>query len=177
MTVRRREVIVGLGALGVFGAGAATVYGDFDPFEDGKQVEPVELPRIEAPGSPAGTETIPETGRVTYLAIFATWCSSCQAKMDPLGEAAAAVPDDVQFVSVTNEPIGKTIDEADVVDWWHEHDGNWPVAHDEDLELTRQVDAPGVPYSVVLDAENRIVWSAGGYKNAETILGHIEDAR
>lgn len=175
--MRRREMIAGLGALGVFGAGAATVYGDFDAFEDETQVEPVELPRIEAPGSPAGTETIPETGRVTYLAVFATWCSSCQAKMEPLGEAASEVPGDVQFVSVTNEPVGQTVDEADVADWWDEHGGNWPVAHDDDLELTRQVDAPGVPYSVVLDADNRIVWSDAGYKNAETILEQIEAAR
>lgn len=175
--MRRRELLAGLGALGVFGAGAATVFGDFDLLDDDEAVDSLDLPRLDAPGSPAGTETVPEPGRVTYLAMFATWCGSCQAKMDPLGEAAATVPDDVQFVSVTNEPVGQTIDEEDVADWWREHDGNWPVAHDADLDLSRRIDAPGVPYSVVFDADNRIVWSDGGYKNAETVLDRIEDAR
>lgn len=174
--MRRRELLAGLGAVGVFGAGAATVYGEFDITDDADSVEPVDLPRLDAPGSSPGTETVPETGGVTYLSMFATWCGSCRAKMEPLGEAAAAVPDDVQFVSVTNEPVGQTIDETDVVDWWREYDGSWPVAHDNDLELSRRIDAPGVPYSVVLDGDNRIVWSEGGYKDAETILARIEDA-
>ncbi len=172
--MRRREVVAGLGALGVFGAGAVTVYGGYDPFDSGERIEGVDVTRLDATGSHPGTETVPESGRVTYLSLFATWCGSCQAKMEPLGEVAAAVSDDVQFLSVTNEPIGQTIDEQDVVDWWHEYDGDWPVAHDADLELSRRLDAPGVPYSVVLDEDNRIVWSDGGYKDAETILDRIE---
>lgn len=174
--MRRREVLAGLGALGVFGAGAAVTLGGVDFGSSEEDIEPVELPRFEAPGSTAGTETVPEPGRVTYVAMFATWCRTCRAEMDPLGEAAAAVSDDVQFVSVTNEPIGQTTQPEDVVDWWREYDGNWPVAHDADLELTQQVDAAGVPYSLVTDAENRLQWGDLGYKDAATIIDHIDDA-
>ena len=179
--MKRRELLAGLGALGVVGTGAAYQSGALDSIRtdsggDTGRVEPVELPRLDAPGSPPGTETIPESGRVTYLALFATWCTICQRKMDPLGDAAAAVDDDVQFVSVTNEPVGATVEPAEVVDWWREYDGSWPVAHDEDLELTRQVDAPGVPYSVVIDADNRLVWSDSGYKGSDTILERVREA-
>lgn len=175
--MRRREVLAGLGALGVFGAGAATIYGDFDPLDGDEQREPISLPRLDAPGSSPGVETIPEPGRVTYLSLFATWCGTCATKMEPLGEAASLVADDVQFVSVTNEPLGHTTDEQDVVEWWDAHDGNWPVAHDEDLELSRTVDASGVPHSVTFDAENRLVSSVGGYKTVDEILDAIEEAR
>lgn len=176
--MKRREAIAGLGALGVLGAGGAVAFGNTGLLGDsaGDVIEPVELPRLDAPGSSPGTETVPEEGRVTYLALFATWCTICQDKMDPLGEAAAAVDDDVQFVSVTNEPVGQTIDAEDVVDWWVDHDGSWPVAHDETLDLTRRVDAPGVPYSVVFDADNRVTWSDGGYKDAEEVLERIDEA-
>jgi len=178
--MKRRELLAGLGALGVVGTGAAYQSGalDIDDFrgESTDRIEPVELRRFDAPGSSPGTETVPEEGRVTYLALFATWCTICQRKMDPLGEAAAEVDDDVQFVSVTNEPVGQTVEPGEVIDWWRDHDGSWPVAHDDDLELTRQVDAPGVPYSVVIDADNRVVWSDSGYKEAGTILDHIREA-
>lgn len=185
--MERRELLAGLGALGIFGAGAATAFTDFDITDPtgsnsggGGQsagFESYDLPRFEAPGSPPGTETVPDRGRVSYVTFFATWCGICQRKMEPLGEAHAAVDGDVQFVSVTNEPVGKTIEPEAVVQWWREHDGQWPVAHDANLELTRAVDAPGVPYSLVFDADNVLTWSDGGYKDAETILQQIEDAR
>jgi thiol-disulfide isomerase/thioredoxin len=181
--MKRRELLAGLGALGVVGTGAAYQSGalDFEDLQsdsggDADGIDPVELERFDAPGSSPGTEIVPEQGRVTYLTLFATWCTICQRKMDPLGEAAAEVDDDVQFISVTNEPVGATVEPAEVVDWWEEHDGSWPVARDEDLELTQQVDAPGVPYSVVFDADNRIVWSDSGYKGSDTILEHIREA-
>lgn len=183
----RRELLAGIGALGVVGAGAATVFTDFDITDPagsnqaaGAQstgFQSVDLPRFDAPGSPPGTETVPERGRVSFVTFFATWCGICRRKMEPLGEAYESVGDDVQFVSVTNEPVGQTIEPEEVVAWWREYDGQWPVAHDADLELTRAVDAPGVPYSLVFDADNVLAWSDAGYKDAETILQQIRDAR
>ena len=181
--MKRREAIAGLGALGLLGAGGAVATGRLDLNEvagrsDGdERIEPLELERFEAPGSAPGVETVPEEGRVTYIAMFATWCGTCRRKMDPLGKVADTLDEEVQFVSVTNEPVGRTVEPADVVDWWVEYDGDWAVAHDDDLELTRRVDARGVPYSVVLDADNRITWSDSGYKNADEIRTHIDEAR
>lgn len=188
--MERRELLAGLGALGVVGAGAATAFTNFDVTDvaaqdDGAstaggseyEVAPLELPRFEAPGSTAGTETVPEPGRVTFITLFATWCPTCERKMEPLGEAADRVADDVQFLSITNEPVGDTVDREDVVDWWAEHDGDWPLVHDEDLDLTLALDAPGVPYSVVLDAENQITWEDGGFHFADTMVEHIREAK
>ena len=176
--MRRRELLAGLGSLGVLGAGGAVAFGRVGPLgsSEGDRVDPVDLRRFDAPGSPPGTETVPETGRVTFLSLFATWCSICQREMDPLGEAAAAVDSGVQFVSVTYEPVGQTVSRADVIEWWVDHDGAWPVALDDGYDLTLQVDQPGVPYSVVLDADNRVTWGDSGYKEANTILDRISEA-
>jgi len=175
--MRRRELLAGAGALGVFGAGAAFALGAVDPFSDGEGVDPIEIPQLDAPGSSEGIVTVPEMGRVSYVSFFATWCSTCRTKMEPLGEVAAEVDEDVQFISVTNEAVGQAVQPEDVADWWREHDGNWPVAHDDELELSRRLEAPGVPYSVVLDADNRPVWSDAGYKDAEEMLEQIGAAR
>jgi thiol-disulfide isomerase/thioredoxin len=173
--VKRRELLAGLGALGVVGAGGAVAYTDlsFTGTDDVKGVEPVELQRFDAPGSPPGTETVPEPGRVTFLELFATWCGICQRNMEPLGEAAAAVGDDVQFVSVTSEPVGQTLQPEDVVEWFTDLGGNWRLAHDDDLDLSRRLSAGEVPHAFVFDAENRVTWDHIGYTDADTVIGAI----
>lgn len=179
VTLRRRELIAGAVGLGVFGVGAATVYSDFDiPLDDEEateEFEPVTIPRLDAPGSPPGEEQVPEPGRVSFVELFATWCSICKANMEPLAEAASQAGD-VQFVSITNEPVGQTVEKEDVVDWWEEHGGNWHLAHDADLDVTRKLDASEVPYAVVFDESNRLVWESRGYKTTEEILDAIEEA-
>ncbi len=174
--MKRRELLVGAGALGALGVGGAVAFGVVDPLDDGETVGPFELERFDAPGSTPGTEMVPEEGTVTYLALFATWCGTCRTKMEPLGEAVTRVGDDVQFVSVTNEPVGHTVSPEDVIEWWHEYDGSWPVAHDDTLDLTQAVGGRGVPYSVVFDVDNQVVWSDSGYKDADEVLEQIERA-
>ncbi|WP_049925043.1 TlpA family protein disulfide reductase [Halopiger goleimassiliensis] len=173
--MRRREVIAGAAGLAALGGGAIAA-SDWDLLEDDAVVEPVDLETIDAPGSEAGTATIPEPGRVTFVELFATWCGVCQDMMEPLGRVHEEVGDDVQFVSVTGEPIGNTTTREDVAEWWREHDGDWPVALDTDLELTEALDGSGVPYAYVLDENNVVTWSGRGRKSAEEIRSAIDAA-
>lgn len=174
--MRRRDFIVGTAALATVGGGAALTIGGWNPLADGESVAEFELETIDAPGSEPGTTVAPERGTVTFLELFATWCGVCEDLMKPMGEVHAAVGDDVQFVSVTNEPIGRTVTEDDVATWWADHGGAWTVAHDADLELTAALDATSVPYSVVLDEENVVSWHDSGYKSADELLEPIEVA-
>lgn len=183
--MRRRDFLAGAVAVGVFGAGAASVFGsDVVPStlpssEEtaagtvGATVDPVTLPAIDASGSPPGEVTVPERGRVSFVELFATWCTTCQANMSELRAAYDRV-DGVQFVSVTNEPVGQTVDPGDVAQWWDEHDGAWPVAHDPELELTRRLDGTEVPLAVVLDSENTIQWTSRGREQAGTVVDAIQ---
>ncbi|SDQ43731.1 redoxin family protein [Natronobacterium texcoconense] len=174
--MRRREVLVGAAAAAVAGAGAAVTLGDWDPLEDGDGVPEFELEGIDAPGSNAGTVVVPERGTVTFLEVFTTPCGVCSDMMAPLGEVYDDVGDEVQFVSVTNEPLGRTTTADDVADWWADHDGRWQVAHDDDLEFTRELDATGTPYSLVLNEENAVIWSDRGFKTADELREQIETA-
>ena len=176
--MRRRELIAGAAGLAVAGAGAAVALGGVRPFgDDVDAIAEHELESIEAPGSEAGTVTVPRLGTVTLVEVFATWCGVCSEQMGPMGEAYDAVGGDVQVVSVTNEPLGRTTTHEDVARWWADHGGRWTVAHDTDLELSRELDATGVPLSLVLDESNVVTWSELGRKPADELVAAVDDAR
>lgn len=159
---------LGLGALGA-GAYVAT------SGETGT-VEPIEVDTIEAPGSEAGTKTVPERGTVSVVKFFATWCSVCSSMMPEVRAAYEEVGDEVNFVSVTYEPLGHSVTREDVAEWWRDHDGAWTVAHDAEFKLTEALGVAGVPTTAVLDEENRVVFNEGGYKTEDRIVEAVEKA-
>lgn len=173
--MQRREVIAGLGSLAVLGGGAALALDGSQ--SDGSSVEPLEIQTIAAPGSSDGTVTVPQRGQVTVLELFATWCGVCESMMSEMATAHERLGGEVQFVSVTNEPLGETVTREDVSAWWADHQGAWTLGADTDLILTQRLDARGVPYTVVFDADNRIAWSHRGRTDASKLTTVVERAR
>lgn len=173
--MRRRDLLAGAAGLAVVGGGAAYVIGEpaFGDLGEEQAFGQFHLPGIDAPGSDSGTITVPDDGRGSFVELFATSCGVCQRMMPELRAVSEEV-DDIQFVSVTNEPIGFSVELEDVAEWWTDHDGYWQLAHDDELELTRELNANMVPYSAVFDANNRLVWSGGGYKSEAELLEAIE---
>lgn len=170
--MRRRDLLAGLAGLGTLGGGAYVL----NQGAGTQMVDPVELRAVEAQGSQARPVTVPEPGRVTFVEFFATWCNVCAESMPELRAAHAAV-DDVQFLSVTNEPLGHAVTREEIATWWADHDGNWTVAPDEDLALTEALDARSVPMMVVLDADNVVTWTGTGKHPADDIVDRIRAAR
>lgn len=171
--MRRRELVAGLAALTTVGGGAYLLRSG----GGGAGVEPLSLPTVEAPGSSAEAVTVPARSQVSLVTFFATWCHVCAAEMEALRAVAADRDEDVQQVSVTNEPIGHSVTRAEVREWWRDHDGDWPVALDTDLALTQALDVGGVPTLLVLDADNQVTWRHQGRASAETIRAKIADAK
>ena len=171
--MRRREFVAGALGLGVLGAGAA--YASRSP--EGGAVKPVEVETLDAPGSQAGTVEVPREGEVTLVEFFATWCTICQGMMDDLQEVNERVGDEVQMVSVSNEPIGHTVTREEVIEWWRENGGAWTVGVDGDLVLTDALDATSVPKTVVLDEKNEVVVSETGEKTADEIVESVREAQ
>lgn len=172
--MRRREFLAGAAGLGVLGAGAAVAFSGLG-FGSG-EIEPVELETLDAPGSTAGLTTVPESGRVTFVELFATWCTVCNSMMPRLAEVHETVDGDAQFLSVSNEPVGTTVSREEVAQWWADHGGAWPVGLDPELELTEQLDAGGVPYTVLFDERNRVLWQHRGRASVDELIERIRSA-
>lgn len=73
--------------------------------------------------------------------------------MPELAATHESVGDEVQFVSVTSEPLGGTVTREDVAELWAGHDGSWPVAADRNLQLRRALAPSGVPYKFARPAK------------------------
>ncbi len=136
--------------------------------DGGGKLSPVTIETLDAPGSEAGDRTIPVPDTVTVLEFFATWCATCAGYMETLRRVDREI--DVAMVSVTNEPIGVSVDREEVVDWWREHDGAWTVGLDDEMTLTTELDATSVPYTVVFDREGRVTYANAGTTSAERLV-------
>lgn len=172
--MRRRDLLAGAASAGVVGLGAWAV----SSTSLGSGYDPMTLEAIEAPGSEPGEVRVPEPGTVSFLDFFGTWCGPCETQMPALADAHESIVNtDVQFLSITNEPVGTTLAPEEVAAWWAEHDGNWTVVHDADHRLTERHDVTRLPTAVVLDAENTVTWSHTGVAQSDELLTAIEDAR
>lgn len=198
--MRRRDLLAGLGSTGVLaGAGAIAVYGlpsvedapagdDASPSERGdgtdagangtNRPDPIEVETIEAPGSEAGTVTIPTPGRPTFVDLFGTWCAPCIEQMPGLAAANDRIGDEVQFVSVTSEPATEDhgITEAELVDWWTTHDGDWTLGVDPTAKVMGRHFQGSYPTAVAFDATGRVQWADDGIKTADELVAEIERA-
>lgn len=176
--MRRRDLLAGLGSLGVLGSAAAVHFGS-GPFESSEGEEPahdpVEVTSIDAPGSEAGSLTLPSPGRVTFVDLFATTCTVCQDQMPALGVAAETVGEDVTFVSLTAESETIASDER-IRGWWEEYDGHWTVARDESFDFVRHY-SRATPTAVLFDADGMLRWEETGRKTADEIIDHIDGVR
>lgn len=171
--MRRRTLLGGLAGLATLGGGAWYL----TQGTESTIVEPVELDPVWTPDETQQL-TVPETGRVTVVEFFATWCDICEGKMPTLRQLYEGIdPDEVQFVSLTIEPLGATVTAEDVQAWFASNEGRWPVAGDEGLHFTRELGVINIPRTVVFDPGNRIVYDEVGDRPASVYREAIDEAR
>lgn len=175
--MRRRDLLAGLSGAGIIGAaGAAHVFGlplgtaaGDEPAHD-----PVTVQGVEATGSEGGDLTIPAPDQPTFVDLFATTCTVCQAQMPELGEAADSL-DEVMFLSLTAEPEG-VVDDGELASWWDEYDGRWQVARDTTFGFVRHY-SRATPTGVLFGSDGRLHWEETGRKTADEIVEQVDAAR
>ncbi|WP_346620005.1 TlpA disulfide reductase family protein [Blastococcus montanus] len=92
------------------------------------------------------------TGRPTLVNLWATWCGPCREEMPLLQEAYAHHGEQVRFLGVDVQ------DAPDAARWFlDEHGVDYPHAVDADGELLRLLGVRGLPVTLALDADGRVV--------------------
>jgi hypothetical protein len=93
--------------------------------------------------------------------------------MDNLVPVYESFNDRAAFISVTNERFGGGLTAADVRAWWQENDGAWTVGHDPESELFQALNAGGLPFTAVLDADGEVTWRHRGLAAEATIREQV----
>jgi len=174
--VNRRRVLAALGGVGLTGGSLWVARngvprpGD-DGTDDGRL--PREVETLDAPGSSAGTASVPVPETPTVVDLFATWCAPCDDQLDELRAVYEDYPG-VAFVSVTNERVGDTLTREDIADWWADNGGAWTVGVDPGSELLSAFGANALPFVAIADGDGRIVAEYSGVASAADLRGDLD---
>ncbi len=109
------------------------------------------------------------TGGPTLVNLWATWCGPCRDEMPMLQEAYARHGEQVRFLGVDVQ------DDPEAARWFlDEHDIDYPHAVDADGELLRQLRFRGLPVTLALDADGRVVDRVVGQLTSEELQRLID---
>ena len=100
-------------------------------------------------------------GTPVLLNLWATWCVPCVTEMPMLDALAAELGDSVRVVTVSQDMNGA---EAVAPFFAQRKLDNLPQWLDQDMQLPPALKAPGLPLTVLYDAEGKELWRvAGGF--------------
>jgi thiol-disulfide isomerase/thioredoxin len=138
-------------------AGGEQLDGKIDRSFAGETIPAVEL------SDPAGARlaTAELKGKPALVNLWATWCVPCVAELPLLDELAGELGDGVRVLTVSQDMGG-----AEVVPpfFAQRKFANLPQWLDPEMALPPALKAPGLPLTVLYDAEGKEVWRVmGGY--------------
>ena len=172
--MNRRRLLAGLAGAGVVGAGWGVSTGSLPTVQE-PDADTVDerVETIDAPGSAAGEQSIPADGPLVVEFMSLT-CSVCEASMPALVESYADYGESVSFLSISTDPIGFSVDESTLVEWWDVHGGQWPLGVDPQLSVTQQLEVSAVPTTVLVDGRGRVLDRLRGEKTTAELAAMIE---
>ena len=175
--MNRRRLLAGLAGAGVVGAGWGVSTGALptSTLSTSNEADTVDerVETIDAPGSTAGEQPIPADGPLVVDFMSVT-CSVCEESMPALVESYEQYGESISFLSVSTDPVGFSVDESTLVEWWADHDGQWPLGVDSQLSVTQAMDVSAVPTAVVVDAHGEITGRLRGEKTAAELVALIK---
>lgn len=171
--MNRRRLLAGLAGVGVVGTGWGISTGALSTDHDAEDTVDERVETIDAPGSTAGEQSIPADGPLVVDFMSVT-CSVCSDSMPALVESYEAYGESVSFLSVSTDPVGFSVDESTLAEWWADHNGQWTLGVDSQLSVTQELNVSAVPTTVIVDARGRLVDRLRGEKTAAELRTMIE---
>ena len=120
------------------------------------------MPAVEL-SDPAGVKlaTADLKGKPVLVNLWATWCVPCVAEMPLLDELAGELGEGVRVLTVSQDMNGAEL----VPPFFAQRKfANLPQWLDAEMKLPPALKAPGLPLTVLYDAQGKEVWRVmGGY--------------
>ena len=185
--MRRRQFVAAAGLVGVAGClgdGSEPNDADDGTAGDGALEPPFEVETIDAPGSEAGSVSVPATDRLLVVNFARTRCPTSEGLLAEIDEAADGLAETydvgtdgvVEFLTATDGTSGPSPSDDELAAWWDDHGGDWPVGTDESGALYDYYDVTGVPALAAIDPEGAVRWREEGATSAPRIVSGVERA-
>lgn len=128
------------------------------------------IAQIEFPLADGSTASLADyRGQPTVVNFFAAWCPPCRAEMPDFETVHQATRDEITFVGISHD-----LAERDWFDLVAETGVTFDTGFQPDQEIFIAIDALGMPTTIFLDADGRIVHTHSGPVNAEILSGLID---
>ena len=119
-------------------------------------------------GNNVNVQDYAKSGKVTIISFWATWCGPCKKELNNLND----LYDDwkkkynVQIIAVTTDNARNTPKVKPYVDGqgW-----DFEVLLDINEDLKRALNAPNIPFTIVVDKDGKIVYSHNGYVEGDEV--------
>lgn len=97
-------------------------------------------------------------GRPLLIDVWATWCGPCLEWMPSLGELEKETRGDgLQVISIDRDKLPENATHYLAI-----HGFRWPNYHDGEGKLSKALEEPGIPLTLLVDKEGRIVYAGVG---------------
>ena len=116
-------------------------------------------PRYSAATVGGDSITVGDSGAVTLVNVWATWCTTCKEEFADLEAVHRAfAPKGLRVVAVSVDH-GST---AKVASFAKKLGGTFTIAHDPESRIVSEWRLVGVPETFLLDARGRVLWKQQG---------------
>ena len=136
---------------------------------------PAELARLRlrclAADGPRTVDVSRLGGRPVLVNLWASWCVPCQQEMPALQRAYRTSGGDVAFLGIDTKDEPNSGE-----DFLAAFGVTYPQLKDTDGELLASLHAAGLPVTVVLDRDGRIVWRKSGRLREEDLRAALAAA-
>ncbi|WP_436346138.1 TlpA family protein disulfide reductase [Natronorubrum sp. FCH18a] len=145
---------------------------------------PFDVTTVDAPGSDAGTVTVPAADQIQLINFTRTTCPTSRAFLERVGEAEERLEESVDVgpdgtvhvLSVIDGSAGAQPSEAELADWWAEQDGDWTIGMDESGALVDHYEISSYPTTVAIDGDGDVHWRDEGGTTASNVVRGVETA-
>ncbi len=156
-------VIVAIGAVAWFASRSGeTAAGD--------DLLAAEIAGIEFPLADGSTVSLADyQGQPTVVNFFAAWCPPCRAEMPDFETVHQATKNDIAFIGISHD-----LNDRDWLDLVDETGVTFDTGFQPEQELFIAIDGIGMPTTMFLDADGKIVHTHAGVVNTEILTDLID---
>ena len=169
---RRRWLVAAVLAVAALGGVAALALTARTPADDaplpvkGRPTLELDLPTLDGAGRVRSQDL---RGTPLVVNFWASWCGPCRREMPALVSAAKRFDGDVRFVGVNNED-----NREDATEFAASAGATYPSGFDPQGEVARRIGLRGMPTTLFVDANGRILEQRTGELTDATLAKTID---